>query len=195
MTTLGDHDLRRMGELFAGRPDHILALVARWQEQGRTLESRVQGTSMGATLPDGARIKIALRPGSAWVPGDIVAFLLGARITVHRVLRRSGWRRDVLITCGDARVFVDPPCRCAQVLGLVSQVQIDGAWHVPAPAPRRKVLARVVVGSLSCLFATISLAGDRVAAAAVRGSYWILRIRARATTQRTRAPIARVRSG
>lgn len=128
-----------IASMFAGDHDRILAVVSWLRRPGRVIESTVQGSSMGATLPDGARIKIELSPSDRYRKGEVVAFLAGPTIVVHRIVhrgtirRRPGW----LLTRGDACRVPDPAVPVSSVLGRVVGVLDREGWRMPGPSPGR----------------------------------------------------------
>ncbi|HET7525332.1 MAG TPA: S24/S26 family peptidase [Burkholderiaceae bacterium] len=113
--------------------------------QDSTVECRIRGGSMEAAIPRGSRIRITFTTRQPRV-GDIVAFMIGERIVVHRVVHLTG--RHVL-TRGDAMLLPDPPIEPAAVLGEVSEIDSGSGWSVPAaqsrPPRRDRLLAFVVL--------------------------------------------------
>lgn len=120
--------------------DRILALASSLRAPNRTIESQVRGGSMGASLPPGSRIRIDMSPGAKHPVGQVVAFVGGDTVIVHRVVYHG---RDHLLTRGDARLAPDTPVRRDQVLGPVSAVAREGQWHDLPPPAARGTLARV----------------------------------------------------
>ncbi len=121
--------LRAVSSFFAGDPDRILAIASRWRQQGRVIESVVAGGSMGATLPDGSRIRIEIGLRTEFGPGEVIAFLPRSHIVVHRLVGRgrgrgAGW----LLTRGDGVVTPDPPVDPERVLGPVVGVERGDHW-------------------------------------------------------------------
>ena len=55
------------------------------ERSGEPVESQLQGASMGLAIPDGARIRIAHNDRDPWREGQVIAFLAGSRVMVHRV--------------------------------------------------------------------------------------------------------------
>lgn len=103
----------------------------------RPVESVVRGASMGAALPDGCRIRIAWPGADAqWVPGQVVAFLGGSRVMVHRIAHaaRGAAARGYLVTYGDGNWFCDPPVESAALAGRVEEHEVAGEWRPVAPA-------------------------------------------------------------
>lgn len=99
---------------------------------GRSLESSVQGNSMGLTIPDGSRIRI--RWTDNYRPGQIVACLQQGFLFAHRVVYTHG---DAIITQGDGWILCDPPLRVSEVIGEVVACRMGGKWHSPAAEPGR----------------------------------------------------------
>src|SRR5688500_15143827 len=118
---------------------------------GGTFESRVCGGSMGAAIPDGARIRVVATGRSE--RGEIVAFVAAGKTFVHRVRWRARLARGWMITQGDAVLLPDPPVDRQAVLGQVQAVQSDAAWQPPPepePLPRRdRALSLLVL--LACV--------------------------------------------
>ena len=117
----------------AAAPDLALfrVLAAR-----KPVESEVHGTSMGAALPAGTRIRISpLAEGAPPAPGQVIAFVAGSRIMVHRVAYLGRWRaaRGFLVTQGDANWLCDPPIVLESIAGLVVAAERRGEWG-PVPA-------------------------------------------------------------
>src|SRR4051812_36296613 len=83
------------------------------------IESRVKGSSMGNTLPDGCLVRIDSTRAPA--RGDIVAFVVGTALCTHRVVARSsriaGDGSEYLVTRGDDWLLCDPPIIASQVIG------------------------------------------------------------------------------
>lgn len=102
---------------------------------------------MDAVIPAGATVRIACGTGGSATEGDVVAFLLGGALTVHRLVHRgrspraAGW----FIAEGDNNLTCDAPVRVTAILGVVREVRRDdGAWQAPGAAPRARLVTRVV---------------------------------------------------
>ena len=119
-------------------PERILALAAGLRGPNRSVESRVDGASMGPQLPPGTRIRIDMSPHTEYPAGRVVAFVGGNRLVVHRVVHEG---TDYVLTRGDARLAPDAPVRREQIIGLVSAAAGDGNWRDIAPALPRKGIA------------------------------------------------------
>jgi hypothetical protein len=186
-----------VGAFLREHPEQIRAVARSLQAAERLLESRVGGDCMGRQLPDGARIRIQLARRPHWQRGEIVAYLNGERVTVHRVLfcGRSGHRRGIVITRGDERVFPDLPFEVSAVLGSVVAVETPQGWTAPAALPRRPLVRRLAGGVLFAFVALLaaidlSLARRCLAALYLTGSALVRPLRpARAWLTRT-APAA-----
>src|SRR6185503_13087139 len=84
----------------------LAAVASLWRKTGRELRARFGGASMQPALPPGT--EVLLRCGETGGPGDVIAFLAGGHLLVHRVVARAadgGWT----LTRGDARVLPDVP--------------------------------------------------------------------------------------
>jgi len=95
---------------------------------------------MGASLPDGTLVRVALGDGAACAPGDVVVFRQQEEIVAHRALACVG---DYLVTRGDARLAPDQPVSFARVLGRVTSVVAAGNTIEPPGVPRRRWPLRV----------------------------------------------------
>ena len=128
--------------------ERILALASSLRAPNRTIESQVRGGSMGACLPPGSRIRIDMSPGASHPVGQVVAFVGGDTVIVHRVVHHG---RDHVLTRGDARLAPDTPLRHDQILGPVSAVAREGAWlDLPPQAARGKPARFCAAMALGC---------------------------------------------
>jgi len=146
-----------IGKMLRSDPQRRLAVADSLRGSGRWIESTVSGASMGPGLPSGARIRIALVPRTRYDAGEVVAYLAGDQVIVHRVVHcgRAGAARGHLIARGDATLVPDPPVPQAHVLGPVDGVRCAGHWTPPAGPPPRSAHARLV----RALLAAVSTAG------------------------------------
>jgi hypothetical protein len=126
----------------SGDLDLFRVLVKR---SGQPVESELRGTSMGLTIPSGSPIRIVHVEEGAWRPGQVIAFLAGSRVVVHRVIHvgKRGRARMFLITQGDGNWMCDPPVGLDTIAGLVEEFCIDGKWQAVGPA-RISLVRRVV---------------------------------------------------
>lgn len=102
----------------------------------RPVESELRGPSMGRAIPSGARIRIAPAPrGAAFERGQVVAFVAGSRVIVHRIAYLGrGRAARYLITHGDGNWMCDPPIEADAVAGVVDEHYAEGAWRPVGPA-------------------------------------------------------------
>lgn len=146
-----------IGQILRGDPQRTLAVADSLRGPDRCIESTVSGFSMGASLPPGSRIRIALLPTSAHAAGEVIAYLAGDQVIVHRVLHcgRAGAARRHLIARGDATLVPDPPIELGHVLGPVTGVWSAGGWTPPAGPFPRSAHARL----LRAVLAALAIAG------------------------------------
>jgi len=91
-----------------------------------------RGVSMGAALPDGARLRV--ESGRRYRAGDVLVFLNGTgQFVAHRMLGRipgpRGWR---FVMRGDAAPAADGLVPPARVIGRVAGGEADPRlWRVP----------------------------------------------------------------
>lgn len=154
---------------------------------GTELTSTVEGTSMGATIPHGAEIRI--RCGVEARPGDVVGFLLEERLTAHRVMAvvRGLRRRRYLVTRGDAMTVCDPPIAVHDVLGAVTAVRVGDTWHDLAPPIPRRGWRGAAATTLDRGVAITASVSVRLAAGLTRLARRARRVRARFSRARRRA--------
>jgi hypothetical protein len=139
--------------LVAGPPwapaiDDLARLRALTSKSRAVIHSDVRGPSMGAAIPDGARIRIRSGPQDMWRVGDVIAFLAGSRIMVHRIVYegRRGSGRHFVLTQGDGNWLCDPPVNRSTVVGEVEAFSTGDDWRAIG-APRipfhRRPVARL----------------------------------------------------
>lgn len=114
---------------------------------------RVYGTSMAPSILPGDIVSIAQAHLENIAPGEIVSFLQGGRLFVHRVVRRATLASgDVtnssrLITQGDRLQHEDPPVSGTELLGRVVEVE-RGGQKVKLPSQRSNgLIARTLQSS------------------------------------------------
>ena len=113
---------------------------------------------MGATLPDGARIRIKAADQTRHQVGQVVAYLRDTTLVAHRIVYCGhGRRRNFILTQGDAWLVCDPPISADAVVGLVEVSQNELEWKIPnAQTPRRgwrRWIAALSVGCTSAILA------------------------------------------
>lgn len=125
----------------------ILAAAGRYQTGAADsmVECTLRGASMEDAIPRGSRIRIRFSQRAHRV-GDIVAFMTGERIVVHRIVHCTDRQ---LLTRGDAMLLPDPPIHSSTVLGEVNEVDSGTGWRRPAaqsrPPRRDRLLASAVL--------------------------------------------------
>jgi hypothetical protein len=128
--------LAAVSRFFRQDPARILVVASSLRAPERVIESTVLGMSMGRTIPAGSRIRIELGEQRRHPPGEVVAFVAGPHIVVHRLLRRVRRRgRGYLLTQGDAALVLDPPIAEDRVLGPVTAVLRAHGWTPTGPPP------------------------------------------------------------
>lgn len=139
-----------IGSLIMTDPARIIAVARSLRGPDRSIESTVTGMSMGAGLPPGTRIRIDLVERDRYEVGEIVAYVHGKKVIVHRVVHRGlvGTAAGLVLTRGDAPLVPDPPVPHANILGPVSAMWNDGAWVLPPAQTRVRALPARVVMSL-----------------------------------------------
>ncbi len=149
---------RAVDALLQADPARITALLSRLRAPGRFVESTIQGMSMGRNLPPGSRIRIALVECERFTAGEVIAFLVGNRVVVHRVLfhPHNGSAAGFVLTRGDAPLVPDPPVPTCQILGPVTGVWVDGHWK-DVPGPMQRSAMAMKTGSLLLLAAQAML--------------------------------------
>ena len=134
----------------------------------RTIESTVLGGSMGATMRAGSRIRIELGRPRRYDLGEVIAFVAGEHVVVHRVVRRARrWPRGYVLTRGDATVLPDPPVGADRILGAVTAIQQGASWASVERRPQQSLRARVVAPVVLVLVACVLQASPGAAAAFV----------------------------
>jgi hypothetical protein len=118
----------------------LRAVASLWKRDGRELVARFTGSSMLPTVTPGTELRV--RCGEEAAVGDVVAWVDGACLVVHRVVGAGpGW----LLTCGDAACLPDPPVtRPTDLVGRIVERRDGDAWTALPPAPRSRCRALVV---------------------------------------------------
>jgi hypothetical protein len=139
-------------KLVAGPPwapaiNDLARLRAVTSKTSALIHSHVRGASMGAAIPSGARIRIRTGPEQTWQRGQVIAFLAGSRVTVHRIVYEGqhGPARQFVLTQGDGNWLCDPPVNRSTVVGEVEAFSTGNEWHAIG-APRIRFHRRLVGG-------------------------------------------------
>jgi hypothetical protein len=144
--TLDIDPVQAVAAFFREDPARILVVASRLRGPSRSIESTIDGNSMGRTLPPGSRIRIELVEQRSVELGEVVAFLARGKVVVHRIVHkgRRGAARGRLVTRGDAALIPDPAVEVGSILGTVTAVDQSGSWVPPGERPRRSLSARVL---------------------------------------------------
>jgi hypothetical protein len=161
--------------LLKDNPERIVALASSLRAPNRSVESRVQGTSMGPSLPAGTRVRIDMSPRADYPIGAVIAFVEGNRLIVHRIVHAG---RDYVLTRGDARIAPDIPVKREHVIGLVTADSGDGEWRKVASPRRRRGLAGACA-MLAVLAARVVLRASPVVTAALMRCLYVVEGRVR----------------
>ena len=145
--------------------EHLRVCVSLLHKVGRTVESYVQGESMGSTLPDGSRVRIAAALPNSLQPGDIIACLSEGFLSAHRLVYCGAQhgQSEYFLTQGDGWILCDSPRHVSTILGKVEECFIVGQWVRAAPhasrSPKAQRAADQQVALLSrCLRLHVGLA-------------------------------------
>ncbi len=143
------HQVEAAGSLICHDSRRLRDVAARLRTTGGVIESTVRGASMLPTIPSGSRIRIAFADRDGEWENQVVAFLAGTTVVVHRVVHESR-RRGLRVTRGDANRVPDRPIDRAHLIGPVTGIRANGAWEgVPAVRTRGlgdRVVAQVLLG-------------------------------------------------
>src|SRR5688572_29536879 len=114
--------------------ERLEAVAKLWARAAREVGARFGGASMQPTISPGCEVR--LRCGAAPALGDVIAYVHGDQVVVHRLVARRADRRW-LLTRGDAHVAPDFPVpSSAAILGTVIAVGGTGGLGPVAPEPR-----------------------------------------------------------
>ena len=145
MATPSPEIVDAVGKLLRADPARRITVARNLRAPGRSFESTVTGTSMGSGLGPGSRIRVALVHRDRYEAREVVAFVSGDQVIVHRVAHRgrAGRALGYFITVGDATLVPDPPVDHGRILGSVTGVWFAGGWVPPRDPPRRSLRATV----------------------------------------------------
>jgi hypothetical protein len=162
--------VRAAEAFFREDPLRILAVADRLRGPDRSVESTVEGVSMGRTIPPGSRIRFDLADRDRYAVGDVLAFVAAGKVVVHRLVYRGrrGAARDQLLTRGDAALVPDQPLTTDRILGPVTAILRADAW-IPLDRPaRRSGPAGLIAAAALAAVAGALQVSPRAAAALVR---------------------------
>lgn len=135
-----------MAPLLPLHSDLFQAAIARFRKAQGILECQLRGGSMGQAIPAGSRIRISFVDPGSYHTGQIIAFLTGNGMCVHRIVYCGRWRhaRQYLLTQGDRCILPDVPVPMASVLGPVTEYAQEGYWQPPAAPQQRQPMPRLL---------------------------------------------------
>lgn len=124
--------------------EQFVAVTHLLRRSRREIESKIQGTSMTPTLPEGIRIQILCSSGQTYTRGQVIAYIDFTKIIAHRVIYRGhrGQAKHYLITQGDSMWLPDPPINIQSILGTVSAMDAEGRWQTPRDLGPRPLVHR-----------------------------------------------------
>jgi hypothetical protein len=172
-------------------PEQLLTVADILKHSHANVESEIQGGSMGATLPAGARIRVSCTDRPEYRTGDVLVYVMDGRLIAHRMVGRGRRARVLrfLITRGDAAVNCDPPVPVERTVGHVTEWRARevASWNGIGPAPRHSVIGalmrRANLAAISMLLEIHPLLARGVAIAAWRVRGLLARGRAIAGTR------------
>lgn len=116
--------------------EEFVAIAEEILGSGRELRTRVSGSSMGASVPDGSFVCFEPTDRRRLRRGDIVLIRsAGGRALCHRLIAvRGGADGPQVQTWGDASVRPDVPVPLASVLGRLTSIEGTGRNPLATPA-------------------------------------------------------------
>ena len=93
---------------------------------------------MEPVLLSGAKVEV--RPQRLYLPGDLLAFVRGEQLYVHRFLGYVWWRRWLLLTRADHSQQRDAPIEPGAVLGRICGGEASAAAIRPPVGVRWRAL-------------------------------------------------------
>jgi signal peptidase I len=165
-----------VSRFFQEDPTRILTVASHLRAPDRMLESTVLGMSMGATIPAGSRVRIELGEQQRYDAGDIVTFVAGHHVVVHRIVRWTGrGSHGCLLTRGDAALVPDRPIAETHILGRVTAVRREEGWTPVGPPPSVAGRARLTRSLVLLAVAGLLQLHPRAAAAFVAALHRVAR--------------------
>ena len=114
---------------------------------GRRIEVRLNGISMGRTIPDGALVRVEPVEVTSVRRGHVVAFRDGDRVVGHRVRFRA---RGHFVLLGDGYTVPDLPVPASSILGRIVEWNDGGGWRPVQKRRNPTVVGAILVLSVSC---------------------------------------------
>ena len=112
----------------------LVAVASLWRAAGREIVTSFLGTSMLPTIAPG--VEVTIDCSRRWEVGDIIAFVAGGRLFVHRVEAASA-DRAIVLTRGDHRTVPDEPFEAADaVIGVITRIRVGDQWVAPPSSPQ-----------------------------------------------------------
>jgi len=112
----------------------LLAIAALWRATGRQIITSFLGTSMLPTIAPG--VDVTIDCARQWETGDIIAYVAGDMLVVHRIEAISPDRTFVLTRGDHHRIPDDPFEPSGRVIGTIVAIRQGNEWVTPPPAPR-----------------------------------------------------------
>jgi hypothetical protein len=129
----------------------LAAVATIWKRDGRELVVRFSGVSMEPTI--GPDDDIRLRCQDSVEVGDVIAFVAGERVVLHRLVARSP-DHTWFMTRGDAHIVPDAPIDGAILIGTAVEVRGGEVPRAPDGVSRRLALRLARAASRRSLSAT-----------------------------------------
>lgn len=128
----------------AGIPgDQLAAIAELWKRQNKTMTVSFDGVSMLPSIAPSENIQLICDRTEPRV-GEVIVFLYGSHLAVHRLLARSRDSRW-LLTRGDALFLPDLPVEAGSIIGRIAEK--TGAPARPAADPLFSALFAISVGA------------------------------------------------
>ena len=107
-----------------GHRETTLELALECLAKSGYLRLRVTGASMLPRIRPGCYVLIRGASASELSPGDVILARTGDGVRLHRLVEiRGSGANAVWITRGDNHTHCDPPLTCAQIVGVLNQVE------------------------------------------------------------------------
>ncbi len=128
----------------------LVAIARLWRASGRQIVTSFLGTSMLPTIAPG--IELTIDCAHRWDAGDIIAYVVGSTLIVHRIEAVAPDRRLVL-TRGDHHRIPDDPFDPGEgIIGTIVQIRRGDEWVAPPGPPHtwlRAFVLRLILPSFA----------------------------------------------